>query len=446
MTWTETLNFKPSTGADFVFRLIAAAVAAGGTVLADSDGTTYSPTGTAVMNPASGAGGFANAFAWRRVRFPNGQEFTFQRSSTDNVNWRIERSPVSGFTGTGDATHTPAAEDAILELGGGSNSSPTFAALIGSADGSGWWAQIRVENTAPFRALAFGCADHGAGGVYTLFALDWIRTPAGTSDPDPWVVHCAGRSPGDMLSETQLTDDSGTYPVPHGALGGAHGSLTAPSWWAQGGGGLAVPGDVPRSPLTSAWDLFPLFYMRRGSASNPTGVKGTSTLFRWNPQATHVTGDTYSIDKSADRVVLANVVALWGGVGLLGSPSNVTPTDHGAATDWARLPTSVDAPAPVVAFAFPQPGQIVHRNDAIAFSVTDSTGGFRDVLVLVKFPSGVWELAYDGATFSALYAAQSVATPSGDSAYSFTLRRSPGWPQTPTIDVRAIDTTGNENG
>jgi hypothetical protein len=445
MTWTETLNTQPATGAVFVFALINAIVAAGGAVLSDSDGTTYSSTGTAVTHSGTGAGGLANNRAWRRVRLPSGQQLVFQRSTASNLTWRVCRSRVLGFAGTGTATQIPSADDAVIELGGGTDAAPTFATLIGRTDGSSWWAQIRVESTAPYRVLAIGYDDHGAGHVHTVFAMDSVRMPAGTTDPDPYVVIAIGGTLGsDVLEPGTISDDSGAKPAPHALLGGSYQVVTAAPLIVDTGSATVAPLDVPISPLTAKWDLLPLTYVRRGGASNPNGVKGESTLFRWTPLAAHVTGDTYSVFKADDRIVLSNVVALWGGTSVQGQPSNVAPISRGAASDWAVKGALPDEPAPLVVWTFPQPGNVVHRNDALSFSVTDDSGAMRDVLVIVKFPSGQWELAHDGTSFSSLYAAyssRSVVT----NGYAYQLRRSPGWPQSPTIDIRAIDTAGAEN-
>jgi len=88
-------------------------------------------------------------------------------------------------------------------------------------------------------------------------------------------------------------------------------------------------------------------------------------------------------------------------------------------------------------------------NTAVSFDVVDSSGLFRDILVLVYFPgTNLVEVAYDGTSFTPFYnRASSIAsvTDGPDSGYHFVLNRASGWPAAPAFAIHAIDTTGGEN-
>lgn len=151
MAFTQEINgLLPATGAVAMWAVIATIVAAGGSVLADSDGTTYNASGGQVTSGASSAGGLGNTNAWVRVRTVGGHEFTIQRGTT-NLVWRIKYSQSAGFSGgTPSASQTPTATDQAIRCGGGTDASPTFLTLF------------PTDATSKL----YGCADSSNGEFY----------------------------------------------------------------------------------------------------------------------------------------------------------------------------------------------------------------------------------------------------------------------------------------
>jgi len=107
MAYTFSVNNSPATGSIAMYQLISALISAGWLKKADSDGTTYSATGTQVTSGNSGPNGLGNTSAWVRLQAPavNGgaitnqkREITIQRS-TIHTSWRIKYSAYGNFTG-----------------------------------------------------------------------------------------------------------------------------------------------------------------------------------------------------------------------------------------------------------------------------------------------------------------------------------------------------------
>jgi hypothetical protein len=116
--------------------------------------------------------------------------------------------------------------------------------------------------------------------------------------------------------------------------------------------------------------------------------------------------------------------------------------------------TTGDTPGvygPVVKNASPAPNQTISRTQPVTFRVTDEPGpgapeGFRRILVAIYFPrTGVAEVAHDGDSWTAYYAATSYRT-ALDDGWQYSILRTGGWPSSPTFKVFAIDAEGNEAG
>lgn len=101
-----------------------------------------------------------------------------------------------------------------------------------------------------------------------------------------------------------------------------------------------------------------------------------------------------------------------------------------------------DVSAPTVGNYSPPAGTPVEAADPVFFDVTDNSGLFRRVLVLVK-QLQTWELVHDGDEFVTPYLAQSSRenVPGG---YRYRVRRSGGWVSDVWARVFAYDLVGNE--
>lgn len=112
-----------------------------------------------------------------------------------------------------------------------------------------------------------------------------------------------------------------------------------------------------------------------------------------------------------------------------------------------------DTIPPVVDNFDPPGGSTIAKTQALSFTVSDqdydpeeTVSAFSLIMVLVYYPSsGAYEVAFDRDAFAPLYAASSVEEVS-ISDRSFTLRRSGGWPASPTVRVRVVDKGGNLDG
>lgn len=107
-------------------------------------------------------------------------------------------------------------------------------------------------------------------------------------------------------------------------------------------------------------------------------------------------------------------------------------------------PPVVDTTPPVVSGFDPAPGTQITRTQAIDFDVTDDSGLFARIFVVAFFKStGVQEVIHDGTGFVGFFTATSsrVVIANG---FRYTVLRSGGWTEAPTIRVFPIDAAGNE--
>lgn len=275
MALVEINGTSPTTGGMAFWELIQMWVAAGASVLADSDGTTYDADGGQVTSGGSGAGGLGNTSAWVRVQFPGGREVTIQRGS-NNQSWRIKYSAQAYFTGgTPSASQTPTAADQAIRCGGGTDASPTFVTLLptdasyklyGCADsssGAWWWAGALTSN---------GTQSSG-------MILDPLTAVlSGDTEPTALTVAVQGAtfSSAAMGSTSASATSSGTMAWTEYDLAGE--SFVAMPVLAFGG----WPNNAGQNQVTGNELLRLVEYQRVASLGGNTGQKGTSTIVMWN--------------------------------------------------------------------------------------------------------------------------------------------------------------------
>lgn len=275
MALVEINGASPATAAEAVWSLVQMWVAAGASVLADSDGSTYNASGGQVTSGATGAGGLGNANAWVRVRFHGGREVTFQRGAF-STQWRAKYSAKAYFTGgSPGVARTPSATDEALRIGGGTDASPTFTTLFPS--------------DASFKL--YGCADSSTGGWWCACMLISSGTQSGGMILDPLEEELPGDTeptalvvvfPGSSFTSAVLgstsaaATTSGTMAWKKYGLAGA--SYVAMPALPFGG----WPNNAGQNPQTGNELLRPVEYERIASLGGNTGQKGTSTLVMWN--------------------------------------------------------------------------------------------------------------------------------------------------------------------
>lgn len=429
---------------------------AGWTRLEDSDGTTYSSSGSAVTNGNTGAGGLGNELAWVLLCHPsNSLYWTIQHNSAtgEHAKWRIETHSVRPTGGT--ATQVPTSADGRLLAGDGTAGSPTFGDdVIGSPDGNPYHIYAVAMTTSPYLMVVFGYdtdCNLSAGEVHTLLCVDgvqsWTATPG---DVFPYLLHAKAINGGNACHYSALS-----YPD-----AGGSGETSFRTWLAKGLGAagfvfmpmcslnsdnasvLVSPGNSAINPVTGSYDLLPIVYNRRlDAALAPRGFKGWSTLFTWKPLdfATIKTGDKFTTTNTGDVLVLGDLnLNLWENDTL--ANTGTSPTTRPGRIFTAPSP---DSTAPTVSNISPAPGSTLGPATHVSFDVTDNLGGLRRVAVGVTAVGlQTREMPHDGTSFAANYGGSTRTSIAN--GFHYDLVRAGGFPSFPSITVYAVDTSGNE--
>lgn len=315
MAFTQFINGSMVlTGSVAMWEVISMLIAAGATKAADSDGTTYSSSGTRVTGGGSGSNGLGNTSAWVRLQLPGNREITIQRGTTNTV-WRIKYSASARFTGgSPGATQTPSATDEAIRVGGGTDASPTYTSifsadttykLYGGAGGAtdGFWFATTLI----------------AGGTQSAGMFFDPLSSSTTSDGDACVI---GMSiSGSAFSSGTLTSNSSTAST-GGVMGwlkygiAGAGFVSIPALTVNDGGGAMWPSAAGTNPHTNKDALELIQYGRKSSLSAPTGPKGVSKFVAWNA-ATRSATETYSVDSTRDRIVFSDINFPWNGAVVL---------------------------------------------------------------------------------------------------------------------------------
>jgi hypothetical protein len=296
----------PSTGAVAMYNFKACAKTAGWSVPSSGDGlSSYSSSSDTITGSSSGANGLANSSAWFRIRDPAGvREITVQRNS--NLNWRIKYSASARFTGgSPSATQTPSATDEVILLGGGTDASPTYAALLTADAGYTW--KVGFDNASPYGFWSGGIINGGAslGGA---FWMDPVNGDA--SDTDPVVFYI----PGGAWNSASYYGLSG----PKGWLSNTHTSsgnfvvLSAAVYYDSGNAANLFPAGLVTNPFSGKQDGIPPFYARRAAATAPQGVKGVSRMLKWIGTSKS-NGETLTVVSSQDYIIMSGLAFPWDG-------------------------------------------------------------------------------------------------------------------------------------
>lgn len=103
-----------------------------------------------------------------------------------------------------------------------------------------------------------------------------------------------------------------------------------------------------------------------------------------------------------------------------------------------------DTTPPVVSGFDPAAGTQIARSQPIEFDVTDDSGAFARIFVVAWFKlTGIQEVIHDGTGFVGFYTVSSSRVVITD-GFRYTVLRSGGWTEAPTIRVFPIDSSGNE--
>lgn len=323
MAYTFNVNQLPATGAIALYSLFAALIAAGWTKVKDSDGTTYSSSGSQVTGGGSGANGFGNSNAWVVLECPthngNIRSICFQRGTTSLV-YRIKYSAAARFTGGApSATQVPSATDEVVLTGTGTDGAPGFTTWFNADNGyrthvaAGGATENYTFYLINAQTGSFPGNTGGAGIVFdTLQNFD-----VGDVDPTWIYMYGTGVFPfgTNWYASQKCTANNGT-----GAWYGSTGSTAnfqfSDAMHDSAGGLPATGGGASQYGVTpfSAKDLvFPVCTGRPSNLTAPTGIKGWLTMARW-ASVFRANGDTLSVSTSKDYLWIQGSAIPWAGV------------------------------------------------------------------------------------------------------------------------------------
>ncbi len=331
MAYTFSVANTPATSGAAMYLLVSALITAGWTKVMDSDGTTYSSSGTQI---ASGAA-FSNTNAWVRMRAPavnqgsvanQTREITFQRGNTA-VKWRVKYSASAGFTGGSPAAGvTPSATDEVFLTGAGTDAVPVFLDNFFSADGAYRWHVAAGGAAEGYSFIAWALTSTTTTALNAIF-LDVMATGSySTLDVDPAAICCLPGPGG--VSNIQGTSFESTTRAPgvaasayarawYGATSNVGASITTNNVnvsMIAHGSDLGFTVGVGVNPFSSKDTLLPCLWGRRTQSATPAvgGLKGYSTLFKIG-SATRTNVDSCDSTATKDLFYCYNMWLPWNG-------------------------------------------------------------------------------------------------------------------------------------
>jgi hypothetical protein len=185
-------------------------------------------------------------------------------------------------------------------------------------------------------------------------------------------------------------------------------------------------------------------------------VNQSSSPALWNDAAIPPTVGSYRAASGASRTAPALLDVYGGGVWLAvpsaadvaadvsirinGPSGSAQPYWYGSTEPVVTAGS--DATPPVVTLVSPPTSQPLSQGTILTIDVTDNIA-LRRAFISARFAGrGIEEVVHAGDRFSALYATSSRTAIAG--GYRYSVQRAGGWPEAPTLDVYALDTSGLE--
>ena len=312
---TPTTNMTPASNVAMVFNLKRALKARSWVVTQSSDGLTYNSTGDQITGSDTGANGLDNSKAWFVIRSPDSKIWwTFQRDTTaaaGNVYlWRVKISisaPASGSPGILQVPSVATASDEGVIIGGGSDASPTFAALFNNTGNGTFRQNIGVQDASPYNFWMVVFRNGRADSQDTYIIYDPLASGSySASDPYPFMAAAVGNK------SSGLTLSTSAYLYKHTKNGGARvwqpfvpGQLYAQNTVVNPGGA--------QNPEDGNDCLYYPSWIRPVSWGVPAGWVGVSTTIRLNFSTARAFGDTYTISTTRDAINFEDFVFPWDG-------------------------------------------------------------------------------------------------------------------------------------
>ncbi len=318
MAYTFSNNNTPANGSLAMWLFISTLQTAGWTNVKDSDGTTYSATGTQVTSGAAGAGGLGNASAWKILQHPTvGLQICVQHSTVagTHAQWRIQISRAAGFvTGSPAATITASATDAQVLFGAGTDAAPTMGTFFGT-DGAYRFNVCAGGADTLYPFCMFGFPTGNAVGTYTsLWFLEMMSAGSFQSaDTAPWSMHFAATENSPFTPANLVSASNKGYLNLVGTLTWV--TIAACSY--NGISVVVYPGSSAGigagvNSFNSKDNGVPIPWVRDAGQAAPTGHKGFGTMLKWCGTL-RAYMDTEDTTGTKDRVWIGGCLVPWGG-------------------------------------------------------------------------------------------------------------------------------------
>lgn len=287
------------------FMITASPGGPGWTVTRSNNGTTAG----AGDNIASAAD-FSNANAWVVLQMPTtGRELCLARTgNSTNHYWRLVYSQSAGFTG-GSTSARPTATDEKYIFGDATPSAAT--ALFHS---NNFNLNFIADDAAPY---GFACVGFKSSfGLGVGFYMDPMLTGSfDVADQDPYVFYAIDSNQTDGAVTSSLCSETDSFT---GSGCRAYvGDLSTTARWGNCSAlkyanhvREVYPGaNGPTQNLSGSVPDLPIIYARSTAVTGPSGLKGVSSMFKWNGANT-ANGDTVA---SRTYAVWNNLLIPWDG-------------------------------------------------------------------------------------------------------------------------------------
>lgn len=174
------------------------------------------------------------------------------------------------------------------------------------------------------------------------------------------------------------------------------------------------------------WDLTPTLGDKKGDASHiieaGDTLVGVGTVERWLFPG--------SLIEAGDTLVATGTHSINGSAAITEVGDTLT----------AGAPASLDTTAPAITNFSPAGGTQILPGTLLTFDITDTA--LRLVAVVAYYPDGIYEVVHDGTDFAAGYITTSTRSVISG-GYHFSVLRTGGWLQAPTLRFPVVDGGGN---
>lgn len=287
-------------------------LAAGWTKVKDSDGITYSASGTQVTGGGAGAHGYDNAWAWVVLQYPNStRQICIQRDNQTSPysasGSRIKYSYAGFSGGSPSATRVPSATDELVILGGGTDAAPSVSSLF-SGQSKRMKIHMCVGGKDERYAFYVMTIPYGSGNGGIFFFDPLAIGSYNVADPDPFVISVqAGSNWLYSVGQSFMGYMGEGTPRQYGSNDIANALIMTGMYFPAIADGV---GSLPPHHISGKDTTIPVGYARRGLNFTGNGFKGFSTLFQWS-LVSRSQGYLMDFLGAGDRVYINKILFPW---------------------------------------------------------------------------------------------------------------------------------------